>query len=64
MVKDADILIYLKPNIEKSIAPSAANEWQGRGYVNISIEKNRDGLAGGHITAEFCKEVQTMEDVG
>lgn len=55
--KDADIVIHFTVN-EDSIAPSEQNSWTGRHYVDLTVEKNRDGMAGVTVQLEFDKEHQ------
>ncbi|MDI6739026.1 MAG: DnaB-like helicase C-terminal domain-containing protein [Candidatus Edwardsbacteria bacterium] len=59
--RDADILLTLSIDGERAEKPCAENQWRGRAVVVITVEKNRDGIAGVSCESIFRGDIQTFE---
>jgi replicative DNA helicase len=58
--RDVDVLLMLSHNEERSVMPEAANSYRGRWFVDLKVDKCRDGRKGMTLELEFDKEHQTF----
>jgi hypothetical protein len=63
VARDADIILTMKSDEERTELPSAENHWIGDWINVIGAEKVRDGMAGFSVSCRFVKETQTFEPV-
>ncbi len=61
--RDADVVLYLSENEERSIKAMESNNWQGMDVVNLEVRKNRDGAR--YITKHlnFIKGFQEFKEM-
>ena len=62
--RDADILLFLLPDEERSIPYDAATRSPGRNIIDILVDKNRDGRRNIRFPAEFDVARQYWSDYG
>ena len=60
--RDVDILLLMSVNEARTVVPSAANEWRGEWWVDVMIDKHRDGRKGIPMCLRFAKEQQRFEE--
>jgi hypothetical protein len=61
VARDADIILTMKSDEDRTELPSAENHWIGDWINVIGAEKVRDGMAGFSVSCRFVKETQTFE---
>ncbi len=58
--RDVDVLLMMAHNEERSVLPEAANRFRGQWYVDLKVDKCRDGRKGMTLVTEFDKERQVF----
>lgn len=61
--RDADILLYMTINEERTIKPSQENDFIGMWVNDIEVRKNRDADAGYCLPVNFVKQFQFFKDM-
>lgn len=59
--RDADIILVMSTNCDKSIESTKENGWSGQDIIDFAVEKNREGLTG-KVCLEFKKKIQRFDE--